>query len=254
MEAGSSRAGEVAVSRVAVAADIALKPLSENTFFSVSVGYADFFFDNSTGTPLPDQLETVEAGLNVRHTLNERWTLRGGLTASFNNADGSFSTDGFALGARLLAIYRFSETLTAGAGFAYNTLSETLPIMPIAAVSWQFAPDWSLTLGYPHTRVTWTANKRLSLYVGLDIDSGSFYVEDDPSPSAAGKPSLSDTVLDYTAIGAGLGGSYRLTDSLTLEASVGYNFSRTADYDERDYELESEGGAPSYRLVVVYAF
>lgn len=257
VEARGVALGEVGVTRATASLDLPLEPLSEATTLSADFGYSGFFLDLSGPIALPEKLEALEAGISARHRLDERWSLLARASVGVAGSEGSFSSDGFNAGLFALASYQFSDTFSAGFGFVYNSLSESLPVIPVAGVRWDFAPDWRFTLAFPSTRVTWTANDRLTLRVSLDFDTGSFYVENDPRPATigvGGRPSVRDTILDYTAISAGLGASYALTEALTLDAAVGYNFSRTADYDERNYEIEADGGAPIGRLGLTYSF
>lgn len=257
LEARGAAVGEVAVSRVTTSIALPLAPISESTTLSTDFGYSGFYLDRSGPVALPEKLESIEASVSTRHRFDERWSLIARISAGVAGSGGTFSSDGFNAGLFALANYQFSKTFSAGAGFVYNSLSESLPVMPIAGVRWDFAPDWRFTLAFPSTRVSWTASERLSLHVSLDLDTGSFHVKDDPRPATigvGGRPSLRDSILDYTAISAGLGANYRLTDSLNLDATLGYNFSRTADFDDRGYEIEANEGAPIIRLGLAYAF
>jgi hypothetical protein len=257
LEARGADVGELAVSRVVTSLDLPLAPVSESTTLGADFGFSAFYLDGSGPVPLPDKLESVEAGLSTRHRFDDRWSLIARVSAGVAGSGGTFASDGFNAGLFALASYQFSKTFSAGAGFVYNSLSESLPVIPVAGVRWDFAPEWSFTLAFPSTRVTWTANERLKLRVSLDLDTGSFHVKDDALPATVGvggRPDLSDSILDYTAVSAGFGASYLLTDSLTLDGTLGYNFSRSADFDERNYEIEADGGAPIVRLGLTYVF
>ena len=257
LEARGAAVGELAVSSVDATLNLPLAPLSESTTLSADFGYSGFFLDRSGPVALPEKLESLDAGLAARHRFDDRWSALARLSAGVAGSEGTFSSDGFNVGLFALANYQFSETFSAGFGFAYNSLSESLPVIPVIGVRWDFAPDWRFTLAFPSTRVSWTVSERLTLRVSLDLDTGSFHVKNDPRPATigvGGRPDLSDSIVDYTAISAGFGASYQLTDSLTLDATLGYNFSRTADFDERNYEIEADGGAPIARLGLTYAF
>lgn len=257
LEARGAAVGEVSVSRFTADLDLPLAPLSESTTLSAGFGYSAFYLNTSGAVALPEQLESIRASLTARHRLDDRWTLLASVSPGLHNAGGKFSSDGFGVGVFALASYRFSDTFSAGAGFTYNSLSESLPVIPVVGVRWDFAPDWRFTLAFPSTRVSWSASERLSLWLSLDLDTGGFYVKNDPQPSSIGvngRPSLDGSVVDFTSISTALGARYQLTDALGLETSLGYNFSRTADYDERNYEIESDGGAPIARLSLTYSF
>lgn len=257
LEARGAAVGEVAVSRITAALDVPLAPLSASTSLSAEFGYSAFLLDCSGAVALPERLEGIEAGLSTRHRFDDRWSLLASVSAGFAGTEGAFGSDGFNLGIFALANYRFSETFSAGAGFVYNSLSESLPVIPVVGVRWEFVADWTFTLAFPSTRVTWAVGERLSLRASLDLDTGSFYVKDDPRPATVGvggRPDLGGSILDYTAISAGLGASYLITDALTVDATLGYNFSRTADFDDRSYEIEADEGAPIVRLGLTYAF
>lgn len=254
LEARGAPAGEVAVALFATELKVPLAPLSEATRLSAGLGYRGFHLDVGGGAPLPDRLQSIEASLTAVHKLNPDWTLIGTLAPGLHAAEGDFSGDSFGLSGLVLASRDFSPTLTLGAGLAFDTLSESLPVLPVVGVRWEFVEAWTFTVAFPSSSVSWRASERLTLRAQLELDVGSFHVEDDPAPGRPGKPSLRDTVVDFTAVTGALGADYRLSDSLTLSASLGYNFTRTIDYDERGYELEADDGAPLLRLGLSYAF
>lgn len=254
LEAGGAAAGDVSVLLFSADLETPLRPLSESTRLSAGFGYRGFQLDPGGGAPLPDRLESIEARLTAFHKLDERWSLLGTLSPGAHAADGAFTTDSLALSGLFLGSYEVSSTLTLGAGLVFDTLSASLPVLPVVGVRWEFVDAWTFTVAFPSSGVSWRASDRLTLRATLELDVGSFYVEDDPAPGLAGKPSLRDTVVDFTAVSGALGADYRLTDSLTLSASLGYNFTRTVDYDERGHELEAEDGAPMVRLGAAYKF
>ncbi len=254
LEARGAPAGDVAVSLFSADLETPLRPLSASTRLSAGFSYRGFQLDNGGGAPLPERLESIEARLSAFHKLNERWSLLGTLSPGAHAADGAFTTDSLALSGLFLGSYEVSSTLTLGAGLVFDSLSESLPVLPVVGVRWEFVDAWTFTVAFPSSGVSWRASDRLTLRATLELDVGSFYVEDDPAPGLVGKPSLRDTVADFTAVSGALGADYDVTDSLTVSASLGYNFTRTVDYDERGYELEANDGAPMVRLGLAYKF
>lgn len=254
LEVGGVPAGELAVTRHTIGVDLPLKPLSDADFLSAGLDYSGFFLDRGMAAPLPDRLESISARLSWRKVLDENWALLTSVSPGLHFAAGDISGDAFGVGVFFLASRRLGENLSVGVGFAYESLSETNPFIPVAGVRWAFAESWRFDLAFPSTRLSYTVNDRLTLRASLDLDVGSFYVEHDPRSGPLTGPKLGDTILDYTAISTGLGADYRLTDNLTLSGTLGYNFSRVADYDERSYELEAKEGAPTARLGLAYAF
>jgi len=255
VETGGVSAGDVAVSKVGVELTQPLPPLGDNFFPSVGLSYTTLFLDLGAGTALPERLHTVSVPISVFKTFDEKWSGLASVSPDLSNAGTSFSREGFGVSFFTMATYSFSETLRASFGLAGDTMASGFgALLPVVAAEWKFATDWTLNVGFPSTGISWQATDKLKLSAKFLADFGTFYVEEDPLPGLLGKPSLKDTKLDYMSISVGLGADYKLTNSLTVGATVGALIYRKANYDSRNYELSSEGSAAYFGLSAAYAF
>ncbi len=255
LESRNQRSGGAAVSRLGVEFTQPLPPLGDDYLPSIGISYTGFYIDRDTGTALPERLQSVGLPLSVFKTFNPTWSALAVIAPSVSNAGSSFSSDGFGVNAFGLATYTFSPEFNVSFGVAADTLSTGFgALLPVVGTEWRFDPEWTLNLGFPRTDVTWQATNSLSLAARVEVDFGTFYVKDDPLPGAPGKPSLRDTTLDYTAIRLGVGADYALSKDFTVGVSTGVLVSRTADYNDRNYKLESRDATAFAGLTATYMY
>jgi hypothetical protein len=244
-------AGGISVTQAAAGITVPLPPLGEGTFPSVGLDYRDYSLDRDARTPLPSRLKSLEAQFTVVRILNASWTLIGSTNVGVHEAGSTFSSRGFGIGALAIANRKISPTLDAGFGLVYDSLANgSGRLLPVATFAWRAAPDWRLFLGFPRTGAAWRVSPSLSLEFVAEADFGSFHVQDDPLPAAAGRPALDHTRLEYQALRVGTAAVWQLAPHRSLRATVGAVPLLNADYHRRHYKLSSDRVAPFASLAL----
>jgi hypothetical protein len=226
--------------------------------FNVGLGYELHTLDLGAGaatTPLPTRLKSLTASFSYSQKLSEKWT--GVLFASpvCHVAGGSFSGQGFGVTTGVLATCKSSETYSWAIGVAYDSLARgEFRVLPVGGLEWKFAPGWSLALGFPRTAISYQVSDALQISLCAEGNFGSYYVQDDPTPGAPGKPSLARTRLEYSEARTGLAASYKLSPSSALVATIGEAFDRRFDYHVRHFKLKSRDTAAYASLACSVGF
>ena len=194
--------------------------------------------DADAAVPLPDELSALSLNLGLIHPLDAQWTFalfaRPGFYGDFAQLDGH------SLNAPLLVTASYGPRRELGWTFAlsFNSFARN-PVLPVLGVRWQFAPEWNLAVGFPHTGVTWQSTPDLALRADISFQGGSYRITRAP----AAHPTLGNTLVDYREIRAGAGFDFKLTAAATLSLDAGWVASRRFDYHERDYRLDGDAAA-----------
>jgi hypothetical protein len=161
-------------------------------------------------------------------------------------AGGDFSGDSLNLAA-LIAVGRQADPEFGWSVGVMGSARGKNRVLPFATLRWKFAPDWSLSVGFPRTGVFYQASESLQLGLGISMQGGVYHVSDAP---AAG---LGDTWLDYREFRTGLSADYRLTRAWSVAAEGGVALDRRFDYYDRGVKLD--GQSTGYgRIALRYRF
>lgn len=233
--------GDVAITAFQFGADSSVV-LGERIRFGYGLDYAHFGLDRDAITPLPSELQSLSLPLSFATPFASGWMGRIMLRPGLYSRNLELSSDTFNVPIVALASYRASPTLSWTVGLRYDAWSE-YPLLPLAGVNWQFAPDWELSVGLPRTGVSWQFHPDAALRLGATFQGGSFYVRDDPRPAGSTQPFVGHTQLDYREIrvGAALDLFSRGPASLTLDAGV--IVSQRFDYDRADVRIDGDSAA-----------
>lgn len=232
--------GEVAVHAFEASVE-GRRRLSETDTFSYGLTYTATILDQTSGTPLPDQLNELGLRLGVSRRLTEQWnamlSATPGLYGDLEDIDGKT----FNIPLLALATYRQSPDLVWAFGARVNVYSD-YPVLPIAGVRWQFAPGWSFDVGVPRTGVSWRATEDLTVRGSLTFQGGTYRITENLGVPAGGTRRLANTFLDYRELRVGLGAELALGERSSFAFDVGATLDRTFDYFDRDYELDGNAG------------
>ena len=239
MERGGIAYGSVSVltSSLSLSGHHALKP---TTIFVYGLAYRKHDLD-ATGTVLPDQLAELSVNLGLQHCFSPKWSgavfLRPGFFSDFED----FSSD--SLNVPVLAMFNYTPgpTLAWNFGLNVNAFAET-PVFPIAGVRWQFAQDWTFTVGFPQSGVSWRTSDALTLRTGVGFNGGNYRITDNLGVPASGINRLANTYVDFREVRVGLGADLRLGDKFTLGVDLGFVTDRKFDYYDRDFILDGDAG------------
>jgi hypothetical protein len=216
-------------------------PLGAATLLLHGFAFASHELD-SAAAPLPGRLTETALSLGLWHKLDERWTLAAYLRPGSYGDRSRLDGDSFNAPLLFTALYRANPDLDWIAGFSVNGFSDN-PFMPVAGVRWQFAPAWTLNLGFPRAGVTWRAHERFSLLAGATVQGGSYRITRNYGVPAAGVNRLANTFLDYREIRLGLAAEITLTPALKLVADAGVTADQQFDYFDRGYRLKGDRAA-----------
>lgn len=196
--------------------------------------------DSSQDQGLPDTLHGNAAVVNFDYRLSAPWRMllmtRPGVFADSTTLNSDTVNVPFALAFAFTPV----STLTWQFGLRYDRFSD-YELIPLAAVRWQFDPDWSLNIGYPRSGVFWLFSQELTLDLHFAMIGGNFRTTREYTP--AGLPfsrSTSDTYLDIREIRTGVGVEKQLGSGINLRFEAGFVTDRKFEYYERDINLNGK--------------
>ena len=213
--------------------------LGETTMLLHGLAWSSNRLDLTGPVLLPDRLDELTLSLGVQHRASPQWTLGAYLRPGFYGDSLDADADSFNAPLLATALYHASRELTWILGFSANAASDN-PFIPIAGVRWQFAPAWTLNIGFPRAGFTWKASDTVSWHLGATVQGGDYYVSDGFGSPAPGIGRLTQTWLEYREIRAGLGAEVKLTGGVSLAVDAGVAVDQRFDYFDRGYELKGE--------------
>ncbi|MCS6244959.1 MAG: hypothetical protein H2172_14045 [Opitutus sp.] len=231
-------------------------PFGEKVSFDVGLSYGEISLDQSTPnarTPLPKELRSVSLDLGYSQEINDTWSLAAGISPGVHSAGSGFSSKGFGVNGYALATYNYSPHLSFSGGLSVNSLGKDL-IGPAFGVTWTINDQWSASVGYPTTAITYTLSKTWQFSMLADGTGGSYYVERDPLPGAAGRPSLKGSTLDYSEFRLGLSVNYQVSTSVGVTLASGVVVDQQFEYHDPHYKVKSDAGAGYASIAVNVAF
>ena len=213
--------------------------LGETTMLLHGLAWSSNRLDLTGPVLLPDRLDELTLSLGVQHRASPQWTLGAYLRPGFYGDSLDADADSFNAPLLATALYHASRERTWILGFSANAASDN-PFIPIAGVRWQFAPAWTLNIGFPRAGFTWKASDTVSWHLGATVQGGDYYVSDGFGSPAPGIGRLTQTWLEYREIRAGLGAEVKLTGGVSLAVDAGVAVDQRFDYFDRGYELKGE--------------
>jgi hypothetical protein len=233
-------AGSVAVHRYELSLAGRYK-VNETDLLAYGLAYTTNQLDLAAGTPLPDQLTELSLNLGYTRRFSDQWSggayVRPGLYGDFENIDSKT----FNAPLLLTASFAQSRDLVWLFGVNVNLFADN-PVLPIVGVRWQFAPQWTFSVGFPRSGVTWQFSDAVALRAGVGVQGGTFRITDSLGSPAGVTGRLANTFVDYREIRAGLGADIKLHDRWSLSIDTGVMTDRKFDYFDRDYVLNGEAG------------
>jgi hypothetical protein len=213
--------------------------LGDATLLLHGLAYARNALDLSGTGFLPEALEELTLSLGVQHRQSAAWSLAAYLRPGFYGESLEFKSKSFNAPLLATAIYSASPELAWILGFSANAASDN-PFIPIAGVRWQFAPDWTLNVGFPRAGVSYRHSERLSLNAGATVQGGGYYITESRGIPIPGSGRLARTWLEYREIRLGVGAELALSGSLSLAADLGWVADQRFDYFDRGFELKGD--------------
>lgn len=212
--------------------------LTSTTKLSYGVGWSVFDFSRPASLAVPDKLQEISLAFGGSHRLNPRWLLLASVRPGLYGDLKGGAHEAFNVPALALATYIHSRELAWSFGLRADPLSDN-SILPIAGVTWRFAPNWDFTIGFPRAGLNYAASPALKFGIGATVQGGSFHIATDPRPPAAGTR-LDDTALDYREIRVGLSVDYQFNDAISLSVEGGVITDQKFEYYQRGYTLNGD--------------
>ncbi|MBA2271973.1 MAG: hypothetical protein H0W20_15460 [Chthoniobacterales bacterium] len=204
--------------------------------------YEIYDFDIAEGLQVPDRLQSIAAIIGLDTKLSDSFLIRFEAKPGFYSADDIEGRDfnaPFILG----GTYLYSSTLQFVFGVGVDYEGE-FPVIPGGGIRWKFAPQWVLNAVVPTPRLEYEMSRNLTLYVGADLKSKNFRVDDDFVGDAREPANLNNAMLRYTEIRTGIGAIMKLGETCKIALEGGYLPYREFDYYRADIRYKADGGAP----------
>ena len=213
--------------------------VTKNLLLRFGLEWQRFSFDVPGHAPIPDTLQQVSAVIGLDYQLGDQWLIRAelepGMYSDFENSNFRDFNAPLFLGAAYLA----DADLQWFFGLRVD-LRSNYPILPAPGVRWKFADEWTLNLVFPNPRLEYDVNDKLQVYLGANVESGTFVVGDHfGNDLDVPKPKLDHATLDYFSVRFGPGCSWKATPSLTVEAGAGLMLHRRFDFFDQDMTIRN---------------
>jgi hypothetical protein len=102
--------------------------------------------------------------------------------------------------------------------------------------------QWVLDAILPTPRLEYDWSKGLTLYLGGDVDDGTYRVDRDFA-TGLGRTDLNGAIVEYDEIRVGAGFSWKASKAVTLELEGGYLPYREFDFHRADTHFSNDDGA-----------
>ncbi len=209
---------------------------------SHGLGFARTELDRSAASLLPETLQELSLRLGWTYQRGPQWRFLTSLRPGFYGDGGAVDSDTFNAPFLGLASYAASRELVWSFGVVANAFSDN-PVLPVAGVRWAWAPAWVFNLGLPRTGVSWEMSPTATLHAGATVQGGAYRLTRNPAGAAPGAAALAGEKLDYREIRVGVGGTFKLSATMTLSVDAGIAVDQRFDYHERGIEQRGESAA-----------
>jgi len=189
------------------------------------------------GAPLPDDLQAFHLTLGADFQLGQAWLVRFEIQPGFYGDDGNLRGRNFSFPMILGASYFVSSDLQLVVGVSYNP-DRKYPVLPGIGFRWKFATDWVMDAVLPTPRIEYSLSKSLTLYAGADLRGDTYRVSGNFG-TTHGDPKLDNAVVDYSEVRVGAGATWKINNSLTLEAESGCVVVDEFDFSRSDIRYHS---------------
>jgi len=189
----------------------------ERTTLTLGGGYGLKHIDGTSSASLPEDLHAIFMEVGGTYRINDRAfasiKLYPGLYSDFRELDG----DALRMPSLVLGGYSFENGLSVVAGFIYRFGYHSSQYIPALGFSYQAGPDWKIDLVAPRPSVTYSASRRLQLFVAGDFASDEYELKD---------RSIGARAIKYGDYKGMAGFNYMPAPAVKLSTTVGYAFER----------------------------
>lgn len=236
---GEGHSGELAIQRFDFSFS-GRRAVSESWQFAYGFALADNQLDTTGSVPLPERLTEISLNLGLARKISPQWTASVFVRPGFYSDDASIEGDAFNVPVLGLAQYTVRKELVWLFGLSVNPFGDN-PVLPVAGVRWQFAPEWTFNLGFPQAGLLWRPSPAVTWRAGASFQGGSFRITENPA-GADPADRLAGALLDYREVRAGLGADIKLGGTWALAFDAGAVLDRKFEYFRLDYDLDGGSG------------
>lgn len=219
-------------------------PINERWIVPLDLRSQNFELGSVIGAPVPGDIHTLQFGTGLGYRPNDRWMFMARVNATlYKLRDVGANDVGFSGG--VTAMWNYSPSLKVMFGVLVSPDSD-IKVLPMAGLDWAINERLDLRLMFPKPRLVYKPNERLRLHVGADMNTVTFRTSDSFGTSI-GLPQYNDALGTYRDIRFGVGGSYQIKKTLSLDADAGYSVNRRIHYTRIDESVTFDS-APYARI------
>lgn len=218
--------------------------LSGHIYLHLGIDYNRFDF-GSTGAPVPDHLQSVAGviGIDYMHEndVGAFIQIKPGFYTENNFDSASFDAP-ITLG-RIFVLQPDKLYLFTGVNAAF--LRGQYPVIPLAGLIYLPDDKWKIMAILPEPRVIYAPCNKLDLWVGGQLNGGSFRTDRDDTivPQR-----LNGAQVDYSDYRVGGGVIWSPCDAIMVDLGGGYSVQRRFEFHRADTSYKTDP-APYLRLV-----
>jgi hypothetical protein len=243
---GNSIKGNVTEQQASARFVLGVQKDADSPIFRLGLAYERYNFGLSKAAPLPDALQAENLVVGMDFNAFTSWLVRIEADPGFYNDARSDRFRNFNVPFTLGGSYIASEEVQwiVGLGIDFN---RQFPVIPAIGVRWVLSDSWVIDAVLPTPRLEYDYSKALTLYLGGDVDDGTYRM-DSGLGRALGNKRLSGSVVEYDEIRVGAGLSWKATKAFTFEVEGGYLPYREFDFHRADVHFSNDDGAAYGRI------
>lgn len=243
----NGKIGETKIEHVAFEYRL-MTPVTTQLRLIAGIEASETYLEDTGAGPLPDRLRmagvSVGAVQDLANVFGPGWSGTVMVRPSLTSDTATLSTRHANVPGAVSLGYRRSADLSFDFGVLVSPHGE-YTVLPLLGARWNFAPQWTASVGFPQTGVAYKARPDLMLRAGVSLQGGTYRV------SHARLPQLNNTWLSYREFRLGVGGDYEIVKNLLVSLDAGVVANRRFDYFDRDYKVD--GSSTPYVSVRVRA-
>ena len=237
---GLGHAGSVSEERTDLRGVLGLQE-NDGPIYRFGLEYQRYSFGFSKAAPMPDVMEGEYAVVGVDFDLFNSWLVRVEADPGFYDNGRDIGFRDFNVPFQIGGSYIASETVQWALGLEVD-INRQIPVIPAVGVRWALNDQWVLDAILPTPRLEYEWSKSLTLYLGGDVDDGTYRM-DRNFGTAVGKPKLAGAVVEYDEARIGAGVSWKAIKGVTLELEGGYLPYREFDFHRANTHFSNDDGA-----------
>jgi hypothetical protein len=199
---------------------------------TISPQFGSHWFGSTSINNIPDQTYDLTVELTAGLPLGEDWILAGGISPGVFTDFQASGAELFRFPFRILAFYKYSDTLKLGAGVLYLDRPD-VNILPLVGLSYIPNDHFNAELWFPRPKVSWRYLKQADLerwvYVVGEFGGGAWAIQRDDGTNDQ------FAYRDYRMM---VGFEQRVEEGFNWFAEGGLIFGRQVSFNRFDEEID----------------